>query len=46
MKKLYIAPETQIFAIAEDDVIRTSLTKNENPTDIGPNVGYGDNGWY
>ena len=48
MKKLYIAPETLVLAIAEDDVIRTSLTKNQSndPSDIGPSVGYGDNGWY
>ena len=48
MKKLYIAPETLVLAIAEDDVIRTSLTKNQSndPSDIGPQKPYNDPSWY
>ena len=47
MKKLYIVPETVVLAISEEDVIRTSNgIKTADPSDIGPNIGYGDNGWY
>ena len=45
MKKLYIAPETEVFIISENDVIRTSLSiDGSNHED--PVIGYTEDLWF